>query len=70
MEARHLKPHAQRLTAAARALEAAVAADDPELIAAAHAAVGRVRERVAPRVADLMRAHDRRTAVDRPRAVA
>lgn len=68
MEPRHLKPYAQRLTAAARALEAAIAADDPELIAEAHAAVGRVRERIAPRIADLMRAHARRFG--KPKAAA
>ena len=50
MEPRFLKPYAKQLTAAAKTLEQAIEANDPELILAAHRAVGRVRERISPQV--------------------
>lgn len=71
METRHLMPQAQRLTAAARALEQAIRADDPALVAEAHAAVGRVRERLAPNVASVVRyAANRKDQQQAPKAVA
>lgn len=59
MECRHLAPSAARLIAAARTLEQAIKANDPKLVAEAHAAVGRVRERLAPNVALVVKYADR-----------
>lgn len=67
MEPRHLSPHVARLVASARAMEAAIKSEDPDLIAEAHAAVGRVRERIGPAVA-LMQRHAAHLA--KPKAVA
>lgn len=59
-DTQYLAKPAARLVAAARALEAAIKADDVELVQAAHEAVGRARSRMAPQVANAVRAQERR----------
>jgi len=55
----HLRHYATRLTAAAKSVENAIASGDPELLAEAHAAVGRVRERMGPAVGLVMKGLER-----------
>ena len=53
MEPRHLLPYSARMLASARALDAAIRSEDPELIAQAFAAIGRVRSRLGPAIANM-----------------
>lgn len=62
METKHLKHYAKKLVAAARMLDMAVDADDSEAVVAAHAAVGRVRERMGPAIGWVQKAHERNQA--------
>lgn len=62
MEPKYLLPYVARMKAAVLALEAAVKAEDPDLILEAHEAIGRARMRTAPQVASVIRTHERKQA--------